>query len=122
MPIWFTNGGWPMWFLALVGVLCVVAAANFAYRPDLAHVPRIRALALAEAWGVVTGTAADFAAVGMNVPNRPELAHSPDLALIVLQGFGESMSPALLGGAVLSVVALLCAAGHGRLQAQGSAP
>jgi hypothetical protein len=122
MPQWFTNGGWPMWFLLVVGALAVIAAADFAWRPDPTRLERIRALARAEAWGVVTGTAAAFGAVGLQIPSNPEWAHNPDIHLLVLQGFGESMSPALLGGAVLSVVALLCAAGHGRMQAHGSAP
>jgi hypothetical protein len=40
----------------------------------------------------------------------------------VLQSVAESMSPAILGSGVLSVVSLLCAAGHARMRAQGAAP
>lgn len=122
MPQWFVNGGWSMWFLSIVGVLAVVASARFAWRPDPAQLERIRCLGRALAWGIVTGTAADLAEVGLQINARTEWAHSPDLALLVLQGVAESMSPALLGGAVLSVVALLCAAGLGRLHAHGMAP
>lgn len=122
MPEWFVNGGWPMWFLAIVGATAVVASASFAWRPDASRLERIGYLARAEAWGVLTGTAADLAAVGLGIPKQPEWAHSPDLPLIVLQGVGESMSPALFGGSILSVVALLCAVGLGRMHAQGAAP
>jgi hypothetical protein len=122
MPEWFIAGGWVMWFLAGVGGLAVLAAAGFARRPDRSQLPRIEGLSRALAWGVVTGVATDLAAVGSHIPARPEWAHSPDLPLLVLQGVGESMSPAMFGGALLSVVALLTAAGHGRLRAQGMAP
>jgi hypothetical protein len=122
MPQWFLNGGWSMWFLSAVGLVVIVAASSFVLRPDPQRLERIRYLALAEAWGILTGTAVDLGEVGLYVASKPEWAQRPDLALIVLQGFGESMSPALLGGSVLSVVALLCAAGLGRMQAQGAAP
>lgn len=122
MPEWFVNGGWSMWFLAVVGLLAVVASARFAWHPEPTRLERIHYLARAQAWGVLTGTAADLGAVGLQISGTPEWAHSPDLPLLVLQGIGESMSPVLFGGAVLSVVALLCAAGLGRMHAQGAAP
>lgn len=122
MPEWFMNGGWSMWFLALVGALAVVAAGKFALRPDASQLDRIRCLSQALAWGVVGGVASDLAAVGLHIPARPEWAHSPDLPLIILQGVGESMSPALFGSALLAVISLLTAAGHGRLRAHGTAP
>lgn len=122
MPAWFIAGGWVMWFLAITGALAVLAAATFARRPDPAALDRIHALSRAVAWGVVAGVATDLAAVGVKIPNTPQWAHSPDLALLVLEGVGESMSPAILGGAILSIVALLTAAGHGRLRAHGASP
>ena len=122
MPDWFVAGGASMWFLMVVGMLAIWAAGRFALRPDPSQLDRIRELRSALAWGLVGGVASDLAAVGYHIANRPEWAHSPDLPLLVLQGFGESMSPALFGGAMLSVIALLCAAGHGRMRAHGAAP
>ena len=122
MPIWFQAGGWVMWFVLLFSGLAIAAAGRFAWRPDPTQLERIKHLSRAVAWSIVNGVASDFAAVAVNVPANPAWAHSPDLALIVLGGFGESMSPAILGGGALSVVSLLCAAGHARLRAQGAAP
>ena len=116
---WFVNGGFSMWVILIVGVLALVAAAGFARRPDPAKLPRIEQLAIAVKWSSIAGVATDFAAVGLTVPSRPEWAKSPDLPLIILQGVGESMSPLFFGGAFLSSIALLLAAGHGRLRAQG---
>ena len=122
MPEWFVAGGWVMFFLLAVGVLALVWAAAFAARPDPTQFDRITCLSRAVAWGVVAGVATDLAAVGTKIPANPKWAHSPDLPLLVLQGVGESMSPAILGGAILSVVALLTAVGHARLRAHGAAP
>jgi hypothetical protein len=122
MPDWFVAGGVSMWFLMVVGALAMWAGGRFALRPDPSQLDRIRELRSALAWGSVAGVASDLAAVGYHIPNRPEWAHSPDLPLLVLQGVGESMSPALFGGAILSVIALLCAAGFGRMRTHGAAP
>jgi hypothetical protein len=122
MPEWFAAGGWVMWFLTLVGGLAVAAAARFALRPDATQLQRMRELNRALSWGVLTGLASDLATVGYTIPSRPDWAHSPDLPLLLLQGIAESMSPVLFGGGLLSIAALLTAAGHGRLRAQGTAP
>jgi hypothetical protein len=122
MPIWFEAGGYVMWIVLLFGALAIFAAARFAWRPDPAQLDRIQQLSRAVAWAIVNGVASDLAAVASHIADRDDWAHSPDFALLVLRGFGESMSPAVLGGGALSVVALLCAAGHARLQTQGAVP
>jgi hypothetical protein len=114
MPEFFMRGGWIMWFLLLIGAWGVVAAGGFAVKPGAAKLERVRCLSRAVAWGVVTGVATDLAAVGIQIPNRAEWANSPTVHLLILEGFGESMSPAILGGALLSAIALVTAIGHSR--------
>jgi hypothetical protein len=111
-----------MWFVLLFGAVAVAAAARFAWRPAPSRLDRIQQLSRAVAWAIVNGVASDLAAVASHIAARDDWAHSPDFALLVLQGVGESMSPAILGGGVLSVVSLLCAAGHARMRAEGAAP
>ncbi|HTE43776.1 MAG TPA: hypothetical protein VK636_00920 [Gemmatimonadaceae bacterium] len=122
MPVWFEAGGYVMWFVLLFGLIAVIAAARFAWRPDPTQLDRIQQLSRAVAWAIVNGVASDLAAVASHIAARDDWAHSPDFALLVLQGVGESMSPAILGGGALSVVALLTAAGHARLRTQGAVP
>jgi hypothetical protein len=122
MREWFLAGGWVMWFLSVLGVLSLLAALKFARMPDPAMLPRVRCLARAVGWATLTGVVSDLAAVGTKIPETSAWAHSPDLPLLVLRGVAESLVPAILGCASLSVVALLVAAGHGRLRAQGLAP
>lgn len=119
---WFAAGGWSMWFLTVFGALSLLAAGGFAWRPDPSQLPRISSLSRAVAWSTLAGVSSDLAAVGFTIPSKPEWAHSPDLPLLVMQGFAESMSPVTYGGAFLSVTALLLAAGHGRLRAHGATP
>jgi hypothetical protein len=122
MGEWFLAGGWVMWFLSVLGLLSLLASLKFARAPDVTLLPRVHCLARAVGWATLTGVASDLAAVGTKIPATPAWAHSPDLPLLVLGGIAESLVPAILGCGILSAVALLLAAGHGRLRAQGSAP
>ena len=108
-------GGAPMIVIVLFGLVALFAAARFAYRPDRAQLPWLVGLCLAVLFSIPAGVAADLAAVAVNVPNNPELAESPQLGLIVLVGFGESMAPAILGFGLLLVVALVATVGLRRL-------
>ena len=109
-------GGWIMGFLLILGVFAVFTALDFTRHPQPDKLPRLEALSRAIAWAIVTGVGADLAAVGTKIPANPKWAHSPDLHLLLLTGIAESMSPLILGGALLSVIALLTAAGHARLR------
>lgn len=122
MRDWFMAGGWVMWFLSVLGLLSLLAALKFARAPDLTLLPRVRCLTRAVGWATLTGVASDLAAVCTHVPENPKWAHSPDMPLLVMTGIAESLVPAILGCAILSVVALLVAAGHGRLRVAGVAP
>lgn len=108
-------GGAPMIVIVLFGLVALFAAARFAYRPDRAQLPWLGGLCASVLFSIPAGVAADLAAVAVNVPNTPELADSPQLALIVLAGFGESMAPAILGFGLLSVVALVASVGLRRM-------
>lgn len=114
----FLAGGFMMFFILAIGLVALGWSLRFALRPDRRHVPVIGWLAVATGFAAVTGTCAGFAAVCVHIPNNPEWAHSPDLALLVMTGIGESLSNVLLGGTLLSLVALGVAVGHRRLVAR----
>jgi hypothetical protein len=111
------DGGAPMWAILSFGLLDLLAAARFAYRPTRGQLPAIAALALAVLSSIACGVMADIAAVGSKVPSRPEWANHPQIHLILLQGLAESMAPGILGFSTLSLAALLCAVGLRRLDA-----
>jgi hypothetical protein len=110
MVQFFMNGGPAMFFVLVLGLAGLVAAGRFMRTPDARRVDTVKALSLATAFATVTAIATDLAAVGYNVAK-----FEGPLGPIVLQGFAESMSPAILGGTFLCVTWMLMAVGFRRL-------
>jgi hypothetical protein len=110
----FQAGGFVMYFLLLFGVAALVAAGAFVHRPGRAREDLVKALGRVLLWTTLGGVASCLAAVCFKVPSSPQWAHSPDLPLIVMQGIGESMTPAILGFAFLTLVELITAVGYRR--------
>ncbi|MBI5533946.1 MAG: hypothetical protein HY898_14590 [Deltaproteobacteria bacterium] len=112
------EGGFPMFAILIFGAILLVACGSFAWRPDPRRVETIRALSKVLVFSTLTGVASDISAVMHHVPGNPEWAHSPELHLIVMVGLGESMAPAILGTAFLTVAWLIMALGFRRLARQ----
>ncbi|HWA75189.1 MAG TPA: hypothetical protein VG937_22785 [Polyangiaceae bacterium] len=110
----FVEGGFPMWFLLVFGVAALITAARFARIPARRTLRVALALSLATACTAVTGVATDLATVGHQVPNYLRRHPEEGIVYILLQGFAESMAPAILGFTTLSLVALLVAVGFYR--------
>lgn len=110
-------GGAPMVVIVLFGLLALLGAARFAWRPERGQLPWLGGLGAAVFFSALAGVAADLAAVGVNVSGNPELAGSDQLGLIVLAGVGESMAPAILGFGLLSLLSLVTSVGLRRLPA-----
>jgi hypothetical protein len=115
MSDFFRAGGFPMWFVLVFGLIALGAAAAFARRPDPRRVDAIKALTWATLFSVGAGIVADIAAVGSKVPQNPEWANSPKIHLVIMEGISESMSPGILGFALLSLTWMVMAVGHRRL-------
>lgn len=114
----FRAGGWVMFVVLLFGGLTLAAAVRFARQPRVETVGMVRALSTATVFAALGGVVTDLAAVFTNVPNNPEWAQSPQVGMIVLMGLGESMAPAMLGFAFLSMAWLVTAVGTRRLSAE----
>jgi len=107
----FVEGGFPMWFLLLFGGLLLISGARFALRPDAGRLRLTLALAAATLFTIVTAISTALATVGHQAPDY--LARHPQTTMttVLLQGFAESMSPAILGSTVLTLAALCVALG-----------
>lgn len=110
-------GGAPMVGIVIFGLVAIVAAARFAARPTPGRMPYIGALAAAVFFSIPAAMAADFVAVTRAVSENPEWQSAENFKVIVLAGAGESLAPAILGFAVLAVIALVSAVGLRRLGA-----
>jgi hypothetical protein len=121
-----TEGGFPMFVVLAFGLATLLLAARFAYQPDGRSAAPVWSLAIATAASTVTGVASDLAAVGHHAPRflqeHADDGAGYDLPRVLIQGFAESMAPAILGSTFVALAALLVAVGLlRRLSASGAA-
>lgn len=107
------EGGFPMIFILIVGLVGLTEAALMAARPDRRRLRRLLGYGLALFATTLAGTAAALGAVFHALP--AQFADDPKLHLVLLQGLGESMSPGILGFAFIALIALVGGVGAGRL-------
>ena len=106
-----------MTFILVVGLFAVGASFYFAIRPQRRSLGFITSMAQATLFGTLAATAA---AVGATLYAANHAWEQPDggptqAAHIVLEGFAESTSAAILGFSFLAVTAMLTAVGRRRL-------
>jgi hypothetical protein len=113
MPNLIRDGGFSMWFILAFGGIALVTAFVFAARPDVRSERFIAWMGLATLGATLCGVASDIATTLYFVAGH-EMA--PDRRVqIAMQGTAESMAPAIVGFAILSLVALMVAVGKRRL-------
>ncbi len=118
MLTFFTEGGFPMWFLLAFGLATLVFAARFAWVPARRTLRTTFALAGGTAFASATAICADVAAVGHGAPGYLKAHPETTLVDALLQGMAESMSPGILGFAMVSLAALVVALGYQRESAE----
>ncbi len=109
----FRAGGFPMFFIVAFGLVALVTAFSYAMRPTLEREKFVRWMGLATIASVICGTAADFAAVAHYVQTHS--LEGSRMGAIVIEGIGESMSPAIFGFSILSLAAAMIAVGKRRV-------
>ena len=108
-------GGAPMIVIVVFGLVAVLASAHFAWRPRPEALYYIGALCLAVLFSIFAAVAGDLIEVCVSVAGNPDMSSSPQVGMILVEGLGESLSPAVLGFSVLSIVSLISAVGLRRL-------
>jgi hypothetical protein len=112
-------GGFPAIIILVLGAVSIVTAALFFRAADPGRLAVVRALNTAVMWAVVVGVAADLRSVASHVARDPEWMKEPLGPL--LQGFAESLVPAVLGGTILSVSWILIGFGLRKMPASNHA-
>jgi uncharacterized membrane protein len=105
------EGGFPVFFLLAFGLLAMAFAVRFATAPTQRAFRTTLALSAATLLTAINGIFAAFAMVAHHAPEYVQQHPGTTLAEIVLLGFGESMSPGILGFTLLSLIALIMALG-----------
>ena len=108
-------GGVGMLVVLVVGLITVGTAVVFARRPDERRMAMVRGFTMASLFSVGTAVSSNLATVMYHVPQNPKYAGSPDFAGIVMIGIGESLTPAILGCAFLTVTWIAATVGMRRL-------
>lgn len=113
LKVFWQAGGFGMYMVAAFGLTAMIHGVRFAIRPDERELPFARAMSTASLLAIVFSVVSDFATVCWSVPRlspKPE-----DWAKYLMIGTFESLTPAVLGFGVLSLVWLAHAIGLRRL-------
>lgn len=107
-------GGTSMWLILLVGIVMLITSVSFAWRRAEHKLGMIRPLSLAMVFATLSGICTGLGATVSHIARRPDLATGGDFSGALLEGIGESLAPAILGFAVLTVCWLIVAVGMRR--------
>ncbi|MBL9007870.1 MAG: hypothetical protein JNJ46_26665 [Myxococcales bacterium] len=111
------EGGFPMWFIVLFGGSALVSAVLYAKTLSPRYAALARGLALSTLMATLAGTAAALGATfaALAGDRFPELnILKPDGPQVLLKGLAESMSPSIMGFALLALVGLFYGVGSFR--------
>jgi hypothetical protein len=97
-------GGYPIWIVIALTLPMLYLAVRFAISLDARRLAMLRALSWAQVFAVTSGVAANFIATLWNAGRWPQ---ADDRVVMILIGLGESLTPAVLGLSVLTVVWIL---------------
>ncbi len=106
------SGGFNMWFLAAIGAVMVWTAIRFARNADPHRLSILRALTVAIVVASIGGFIAGLMATCSYAGNPPELA---DRLPLMIQGFAESCTNLVFGGAFVVITWILVAVGVRRM-------
>jgi hypothetical protein len=108
------DGGLPMWFIVAFGLTALASSVGYAIRPDDKRRSLTRGMSLATLFATLAAVAAALGAT-LNTLARRRSAEIridlPDGAVNLLTGFAESMSPLIMGFALLALTAMFSAVG-----------
>lgn len=114
------DGGFPMWFILIFGVVALFGGTRAVARPDRRHLAFVKGMCVVLAASSLSGICACLATVLHRMPSEMLSDVPPaDLAqrwhLLTLLGIGESLSCGIIGFAFLAVTALCGAVAAQRL-------
>jgi hypothetical protein len=109
------SGGIAMWVVLLLAGATSTVAVFFAKSPNERRMLIIRSLTWASLLSILTAVSAAMATVLHKAPAIAARPDTPDLEHLLLMGFGEALSPAILGGALLTFAWMITSTGIRRL-------
>jgi hypothetical protein len=111
------QGGGGMVPVLLFGLIALVTAGLFVWRPEPRKLAYLRGMSVATIFAILAAVAADLSAALHHTAGDPE-RWGADWHLALLVGLGESLAPAILGFALLALVWMLAAFGMRRFEGE----
>jgi hypothetical protein len=111
----FQAGGFGMWMVLLLGIAMLVASTMFLIKPEEKNLRWIQAIHIAMLYAILTAVSSDLATTFYFGPNMQPNANSVGLMRLILTGIGESLTPAILGSAMLTIAWCMKAVGLRKL-------
>ena len=111
------EGGVPMWFILAFGLAALASAVRYALRPETKLRELMNGLTLATLFASLAGLAAALGTTFNALAGRraAELSlEAPHGALTLLTGMSESMSPLIMGFALIALTSMFGAVGRFR--------
>lgn len=115
------EGGVPMWFILAFGLAALASAVRYALRPETKLRELMNGLMLATLFASLAGLAAALGTTFNALAGRraAELSlEAPHGALTLLTGMSESMSPLIMGFALIALTSMFGAVGRFREASQ----
>jgi hypothetical protein len=107
------NGGFPMFFIVIFGAIGLATSAWYAYRPNGRSYAFIIWMGSTTFFATLLGLAADIGATCYHVAVAA-VQSEPLWHAHLVEGLAESMSPPIMGFALLAMMSLLTAVGRVR--------
>jgi hypothetical protein len=112
----FKEGGWWMWFILVFGAIALGTSFAFMMRPSTKHLGFLKWMSRAVLYSIAAGVLMDFSTT-LHFVAQDEKLTSDMRARILIEGFGESLAPGVMGFAFLALIAVVTAVGQRRLDA-----
>ena len=113
----FKEGGWWMWFILVFGAITLGTSFAFLMRPSSKHLGFIKWMTRAVLYSTAAGILMDFSTVLHVVANHYDEFPPEQRLRVIIEGFGESLAPGVMGFAFLALIAVVTAVGQRRLDA-----
>ena len=110
------DGGAPIWFVIVFGLVTLASSLSFAMRPGRGRLSSLKWMHLVVLFSTISGTVGNIGAVFHYLGEGKQ--GTEDRVQVLLSGLGESMSTPILGFAFLALSSLGMAVGMRRLPAE----
>lgn len=108
-----------MLIVILFGLITIVTSLLFAREGKKSMLAFFQCMVKAMVYSILGGVTSNIAVVMWRISQNPEYGKSPDINLFILAGIAESLTPAILGFFILSLVYIIVAFGKFRFYGTG---